>query len=126
MFLGYQTNLKTGKKFIAMTAETREELENTPLMVFDKIEESDIEYKLFMGKYMTPDELIAARAAADAAARCDQLRANLAAYDYIGTKIATGRATREEYAKQIEQMREWASELKTQAQIAAHFKHIQE
>ena len=29
-------------------------------------------------------------------------------HDYIGTKIAMGRATREEYAEQIAQSEEWA------------------
>lgn len=32
----------------------------------------------------------------------DELKAELATYDYIGVKIATGVATREEYAEQIE------------------------
>ncbi len=32
----------------------------------------------------------------------------MATHDYIGTKIAMGRATREEYAEQIAQSEEWA------------------
>ena len=43
--------------------------------------------------------------------RIAELKELLANYDYIGTKIATGRATREEYATQIQQMTEWASEI---------------
>lgn len=40
-----------------------------------------------------------------------QLQKKLDDYDYIGTKIATGRATREEYATQIAQMNIWATEI---------------
>lgn len=43
--------------------------------------------------------------------RIAELNALLKDYDYIGTKIATGRGTREEYAKEIEQMTEWANEI---------------
>ena len=44
-------------------------------------------------------------------ARIAELNALLKDYDYIGTKIATGRGTREEYAKQIAQMTAWADEI---------------
>ena len=40
-----------------------------------------------------------------------QLDKKLKEYDYIGTKIATGRATVEEYATQIAQMDEWAKQI---------------
>ena len=43
--------------------------------------------------------------------RISELKALLKDYDYIGTKIATGRATREEYAEQIAQMTAWANEI---------------
>lgn len=43
--------------------------------------------------------------------RIDKLKGLLAKYDYIGTKIATGRATKEEYTEQIKQMIEWADEI---------------
>ena len=43
--------------------------------------------------------------------RISELKAHLAKYDYIGTKIATGRGTREEYATQITQMIVWANEI---------------
>lgn len=43
--------------------------------------------------------------------RIVELKKLLASYDYIGTKIATGRATREEYATQIAQMTAWADEI---------------
>lgn len=43
--------------------------------------------------------------------RIEELKQMLESYDYIGTKIATGRATREEYATQIQQMTAWANEI---------------
>jgi hypothetical protein len=43
--------------------------------------------------------------------RIAELKALLEDYDYIGTKIATGRGTREEYAEQIAQMTAWADEI---------------
>ena len=43
--------------------------------------------------------------------RIEQLKAQLAALDYIGVKIATGRATREEYADKIALMQEYADEI---------------
>lgn len=43
--------------------------------------------------------------------RIAELIGLLKGYDYIGTKIATGRGTREEYATQIKQMTEWADEI---------------
>lgn len=45
-------------------------------------------------------------------ARINALRELLKRYDYIGTKIAMGRATREEYAEEIKQADEWAAELR--------------
>lgn len=44
-------------------------------------------------------------------ARVNALRQLLASYDYIGTKIAMGRATEEEYAKEIAESNDWAAEL---------------
>ena len=40
-----------------------------------------------------------------------ELKTLLAGYDYIGVKIATGRATKEEYSDEIKQMNEWANEI---------------
>ena len=50
MFLGYQSN--NGIEFIASIANTREELENMPCVTFDKIEETQDEYKLVNGAYI--------------------------------------------------------------------------
>lgn len=47
MFLGYQ------KDKIVFVANTREELENAPCMVLDRIEETDKNYFLHNGEYVT-------------------------------------------------------------------------
>ena len=47
MFLGYQN------KKIVLVANTKEELENAPCMVFDKIVETDKNYFLHNGEYVT-------------------------------------------------------------------------
>ena len=47
MFLGYQN------KKIVLVANTKEELENAPCMVFDKIVETDKDYFLHNGEYVT-------------------------------------------------------------------------
>lgn len=52
MFLGYQNNK------IVLTANTREELENTPCMKFDKIEETDVNYTLYNGEYLTDEKVL--------------------------------------------------------------------
>lgn len=111
MFLGYQTHPTTGKRFIALTAETRRELEEMTLIQFDEIVETDQEYKLFNGEYMTSDEYNAANTAAMRDAEIAKLRKNLADYDYIGVKIATGRATVTQYADKIQEMNEWAARI---------------
>ena len=52
MFLGYQ------KDKIVLTANTREELENAPCMSFDRIEETEVNYTLYNGEYLTDEELL--------------------------------------------------------------------
>lgn len=47
MFLGYQNEK------IVLVAETREELENAPCMVFDRIEETYKTYFIHNGEYVT-------------------------------------------------------------------------
>lgn len=51
MFLGYQDNK------IVLTSNTREELENNKFMTFDSIEETDVNYTLYDGEYLTPEEV---------------------------------------------------------------------
>lgn len=43
--------------------------------------------------------------------KINYLKYKLTQYDYIGVKIATGRATKEQYATQIAQMAAWADEI---------------
>lgn len=52
MFLGYQNNK------IVLTANTRAELENAPCMTFDRIEETDVNYTLYNGEYLTDAEVL--------------------------------------------------------------------
>ena len=47
MFLGYQNNK------IVLVADTKEELENAPCIVFDEIVETDKNYFLHHGEYVT-------------------------------------------------------------------------
>ena len=47
MFLGYQNNK------IVLVADTKEELENAPCMVFDEIVETDKNYFIHNGEYVT-------------------------------------------------------------------------
>lgn len=47
MFLGYQNDK------IAFIANTREELENLPCVTLDRIEETDKEYVLYKGEYVS-------------------------------------------------------------------------
>lgn len=47
MFLGYQNNI------ITFVADTREQLENLPCVVFDEIVETDEQYFLHEGQYVT-------------------------------------------------------------------------
>lgn len=47
------------------------------------------------------------------------LKRKLAAYDYIGIKIATGAATREDYAEQLTEAQEWRERIRElEAEIA--------
>ena len=47
MFLGYQNNK------IVLIADTKEELENAPCIVFDEIVETDQNYFIHNGEYVT-------------------------------------------------------------------------
>ena len=96
MFLGYQN----GK--IVLTANTREELENIPCMKFDEIVESDVDYTLYNGEYLTPEEVEAKEKQAQKADLISQL-------DTIDLKcirsiraIQSGNGTAEDEAKLAE------------------------
>lgn len=42
---------------IVLVAETREEIENTPCLNYSTIEETNINYQLYKGEYLTPEEI---------------------------------------------------------------------
>lgn len=50
---------------------------------------------------MTAEEIAELQVAVSPEVQIEQLKAELARYDYIGTKLAMGVATREEYAAEI-------------------------
>lgn len=75
MFLGYQ------KEKIALTANTREELENNKFTHFDRIEETAEEYVQYNGEYMLKAEAEAAQAAAEKQAQKEALLAQLDTLD---------------------------------------------
>lgn len=51
MFLGYQNNK------IVLIGETYEELESNRFVRFDSIVETDVNYTLYDGEYLTPEEI---------------------------------------------------------------------
>lgn len=111
MFLGYQGNK------IALVAATREELENNKFMQFDSIEESDVNYTLYDGEYLTPAELEDKQKQAQKAALIEQLDAlDLKAIRPLRAK-AVGIATEEdlqklaEYEEQAAQKRQQLKQL---------------
>ena len=114
MFLGYQNEK------VVLVADTKEELENAPCMVFDKIEESSVDYELYNGEYMTSAEAQAKREQAEKEAHIKELKEQLDALDLkslralraiqagVGTEVDTQRiAALEEQAEEIrEQLRQ--------------------
>lgn len=75
MFLGYQ------KEKVVLVADTKEELENAPCMVFDKIEESPVDYELYNGEYIPSAEAQAKREQAEKEAHIKELKEQLDALD---------------------------------------------
>lgn len=107
----------------------REELVKPPYFyqiveVDDKYEDcvySDFDY--INDKFVfNPNKYNARKEKENADVRIEELKRLLAKYDYIGVKIATGRATKEEYAKEIAQMTEWANEINELEQCKAEVK----
>lgn len=58
MFLAYQTNVRTGERFIAKVAKTREELENNKFFAFDSIKETDKTVSLIDGVYIVGVDIV--------------------------------------------------------------------
>lgn len=75
MFLGYQNEK------VVLVAQTKEELENAPCMVFDRIEESAVDYELYNGEYITAAEAQAKREQDEKGAHIKELKEQLDALD---------------------------------------------
>ena len=92
MFLGYQNNK------IVLTANTRSELENAPCMTFDEIVETEVNYTLYNGEYLTDEEVLVKQKEA----RKKELIAELAELDLKQIRSlaakASGTATDEDLA----------------------------
>jgi hypothetical protein len=80
MYLGYQNNK------IAFVADTREELENLPCVVLDKIEETDVEYVSHNGEYIPKAEADAEAKKEEIEARIAELESYLASTDWYAIR----------------------------------------
>ena len=117
MFLGYQNEK------VVLVANTKEELENAPCMVFDKIEESSVDYELYNGEYITISEAQAKREQAEKEAHIKELKEQLDDLDLKSLRtfraIQAGVATEEdrerlsELEEQAEQVRQQIRELQS-------------
>lgn len=110
MFLGYQNNK------IVLTANTREELENTPCMTFDRIEETDVNYTLYNGEYLTDEEVLVKQKEA----RKKKLLAELDALDLKCIRairaIQAGTGTDDDTAR-LAELEEQAEEIRKELQL---------
>lgn len=110
MFLGYQNNK------IVLTANTREELENTPCMKFDKIEETEVKYTLYNGEYLTDEEVLVKQKEA----RKKELIAELDALDLKCIRairaIQAGTGTEDDTAR-LAELEEQAGEIRKELQL---------
>lgn len=110
MFLGYQNNK------IVLTANTRAELENAPCMTFDKIEETDVNYTLYNGEYLTDEELLVKQKEA----RKKELVAELDALDLKCIRalraIQAGTGTEEDTAR-LAELEAQAEEIRKELQL---------
>ena len=105
MFLGYQNNK------IVLVKETKEELENAPCMVFDKIVETDKEYVLYIGDYILKDEAEKLKAEEQKEERIVELKRLLTDTDYKTIKYSEGLISEEEYAEVKAQRQAWRDEI---------------
>lgn len=115
MFLGYQNEK------IVLVADTREELENNKFMKFDAIVESDTDYVLYNGEYITLTQAEERTQADEKRAQIKSLQEQLDVLDLkeirpLGAK-ATGVATEEdeerlaEYERQKQEIRKQIRDL---------------
>ena len=110
MFLGYQN----GK--IVLTANTREELESNKFMKFDSIEETDVNYTLYNGEYLTDEELLVKQKEA----RKKELIAELDVLDLKCIRalraIQAGTGTEDDTAR-LAELEEQAEEIRKELQL---------
>ena len=111
MFLGYQNEK------IVLVANTKEKLENAPCMVFDKIEESPVDYELYNGEYIPSSEAETRRASEEKEAHIKELKEQLDALDLKSLRalraIQAGVGT-EEDTQRIAALEEQAEEIREQ------------
>ena len=111
MFAGYQNEK------IVLVADTREELENAPCIVFDNIEELPEDYELYEGEYVTVTEAAERKAEAAKQARIKELQEQLDNLDLKAIRalraIQAGVGT-EADAQRIAYLEEQAEEVREQ------------
>ena len=82
MFIGYQNDK------IAFVAETRDELENMPCVILDRIEETGVEYVSHNGEYKPKAEVEALLHRENTENQIAELKAKLVASDYVALKMS--------------------------------------
>ena len=86
MFIGYQNDK------IAFVADTREELENMPCVILDRIEETGVEYVSHNGEYKPKAEVEALLHRENTESQIAELKAKLVATDYVVLKLSEAQA----------------------------------
>lgn len=81
MFIGYQNDK------IVFIAETKEELENMPCVILDRIEETGVEYVSHNGEYKPKAEVEALLHRENTESQIEELKAELGKTDYIDNKF---------------------------------------
>lgn len=82
MFIGYQNDK------IAFVADTRDELENMPCVILDRIEETGVEYVSHNGEYKPKAEVEALLHRENTESQIAELKAQLVASDYVALKMS--------------------------------------
>lgn len=99
----YEYLLELGNKFIYVDELPKYDMYRQVLKVIDgKLVVIDLEITAERERTIRMMEI---------SGEINTLKQKLRDYDYIGIKIATGRATIKEYSKQIEEMKIWANRI---------------
>lgn len=113
MFIGLQNEK------IVLAANTKEELENAPCMVFDRIEETAVDYELYNGEYITVAEAQAKREQAEEEAHIKELKEQLDTLDLKSLRalraLQAGVGTEEDSAR-LAKLEEQSEEIRRQIQ----------